>query len=43
MYKAGNVELVVAKNIGQVTVRYVCSIYKYCVAYKTADEQSKLR
>jgi membrane-bound lytic murein transglycosylase MltF len=34
-----NVELVVAKNIGQVTVMYVRNIYKYYVAYKLALEQ----
>jgi membrane-bound lytic murein transglycosylase MltF len=38
-----NVELVVAKNIGQVTVMYVRNIYKYYVAYKLALEQSKLQ
>jgi membrane-bound lytic murein transglycosylase MltF len=36
-----NVELVVAKNVGQVTVMYVRNIYKYYVAYKLALEQSK--
>jgi membrane-bound lytic murein transglycosylase MltF len=30
----GNVELVVAKEIGEVTVQYVNNIYKYYVAYK---------
>jgi hypothetical protein len=30
----GNVELVVAKDIGQETVQYVANIYKYYVAYK---------
>ncbi len=30
----GNVELVVAKNVGQQTVQYVSNIYKYYVAYK---------
>ena len=35
----GNVELVVAKNIGQETVRYVSNIYKYYVAYKLVLEQ----
>jgi membrane-bound lytic murein transglycosylase MltF len=38
-----NVELVVAKNIGQVTVMYVRNIYKYYVAYKLALGQSKLQ
>jgi membrane-bound lytic murein transglycosylase MltF len=32
----GNVELVVAQNIGQITVQYVNNIYKYYVAYKLA-------
>jgi membrane-bound lytic murein transglycosylase MltF len=36
----GNVELVVAKNIGQETVQYVGNIYKYYVAYKLTLEQS---
>lgn len=35
----GNVELVVAKEVGQQTVRYVSNIYKYYVAYKLALEQ----
>jgi membrane-bound lytic murein transglycosylase MltF len=35
----GNVELVVAKDIGQETVQYVSSIYKYDVAYKMTQEQ----
>jgi membrane-bound lytic murein transglycosylase MltF len=30
----GNVELVVAKEVGQETVQYVSNIYKYYVAYK---------
>jgi len=30
----GNVELVVAKGVGQETVQYVSNIYKYYVAYK---------
>ena len=30
----GNVELVVAKDVGQQTVQYVSNIYKYYVAYK---------
>jgi membrane-bound lytic murein transglycosylase MltF len=37
----GNVELVVAKNIGQVTVTYVGNVYKYYIAYKLALEQQK--
>jgi membrane-bound lytic murein transglycosylase MltF len=36
----GNVELVVAKEIGQETVQYVSNIYKYYVAYKLTLEQS---
>jgi membrane-bound lytic murein transglycosylase MltF len=39
----GNVEFVVAKEIGQETVRYVSNIYKYYVAYKLILEQSELR
>jgi membrane-bound lytic murein transglycosylase MltF len=39
----GNVELLVAKEIGQETVRYVSNIYKYYVAYKLVLEQSHLR
>jgi membrane-bound lytic murein transglycosylase MltF len=38
----GNVELVVAKEVGQETVHYVGNIYKYYVAYKLAAEQSQL-
>ena len=37
-----NVELVVARDIGQQTVQYVSNIYKYYVAYKLVLEQSKL-
>ena len=36
----GNVELVVAREIGQVTVTYVGNVYKYYVAYKLAQGQS---
>ena len=39
----GNVELMVAKDIGQETVQYVSNIYKYYVAYKMAVEQRELR
>jgi membrane-bound lytic murein transglycosylase MltF len=39
----GNVELMVAKDIGQETVQYVSNIYKYYVAYKMAIEQQQLR
>jgi hypothetical protein len=31
----------VAKDVGQEAVQYVSDIYKYCVAYKIALEQSK--
>lgn len=36
----GNVELVVAKDVGQQTVQYVSNVYKYYVAYKLTLEQS---
>ena len=36
-----NVELVVAKDVGQQTVQYVSNIYKYYVAYKLTLEQSE--
>jgi len=36
----GNVELVVAKEIGQETVSYVNNIYKYYVAYKLVLQES---
>jgi membrane-bound lytic murein transglycosylase MltF len=36
----GNVELVVAKDVGQETVQYVSNIYKYYVAYKLTLEES---
>ncbi len=39
----GNVELMVAKDIGQETVQYVSNIYKYYVAYKLALEQKQIR
>jgi len=35
----GNVELAVAKDIGQETVTYVNNIYKYYVAYKLTWQQ----
>jgi len=35
----GNVELLVAKDVGQETVTYVGNIYKYYVAYKLSLEQ----
>jgi membrane-bound lytic murein transglycosylase MltF len=37
----GNVELVVAKEVGQQTVQYVSNIYKYYVAYKLTLEESE--
>jgi membrane-bound lytic murein transglycosylase MltF len=37
----GNVELEVAKDIGQETVTYVDNIYKYYVAYKLTVEQKQ--
>jgi membrane-bound lytic murein transglycosylase MltF len=36
----GNVELVVAQDVGQQTVQYVSNIYKYYVAYRLVVEQS---
>jgi membrane-bound lytic murein transglycosylase MltF len=39
----GNMDLLVAKDIGQETVTYVGNIYKYYVAYKLALEQAQLR
>ena len=39
----GNVEIMVAKDIGQETVQYVSNVYKYYVAYKMAVEQRRLR
>jgi membrane-bound lytic murein transglycosylase MltF len=38
-----NVELVVAKSIGQETVTYVSNVYKYYVAYKLAEEQGRIQ
>ena len=37
----GNVDLVVAKDIGQETVVYVSNIYKYYVAYRLTVEQAQ--
>ena len=37
----GNVELEVAKDIGEKTVTYVDNIYKYYVAYKLAAERKE--
>jgi membrane-bound lytic murein transglycosylase MltF len=39
----GNVELMVAKDVGQETVTYVSNIYKYYIAYKLAQKQAELR
>lgn len=37
----GNVELEVAKEVGQETVNYVSNIYKYYLAYKLTSEQKQ--
>jgi membrane-bound lytic murein transglycosylase MltF len=37
----GNVELMVAKDVGQETITYVGNIYKYYVAYKLAAQQTQ--
>ena len=39
----GNVELMVAKDVGQETVTYVGNVYKYYIAYKLALEQKELQ
>ena len=39
----GNVELLVAQDVGQQPVQYVSNIYKYYVAYKLVQEQSKVQ
>ncbi len=39
----GNVELEVAKEVGQETVNYVSNIYKYYVAYKLTIEQKQAK
>jgi hypothetical protein len=39
----GNVELEVARDIGEETVTYVDNIYKYYVAYKLAAENQAER
>ena len=39
----GNMEIMIAKDIGQETVQYVSNVYKYYVAYKMAVEQRQLR
>ena len=36
-----NVELLVAQNVGPVTVQYVSNIYKYYIAYKLVVEQGQ--
>ena len=38
-----NVELMVAKDIGQETVTYVGNVYKYYIAYKLAMQQKELQ
>ena len=35
-----NMELLVARNVGQVTVTYVANVYKYYIAYKLALQQA---
>jgi membrane-bound lytic murein transglycosylase MltF len=37
----GNVELLVAQNMGPVTVQYVSNIYKYYVAYKLVVQEGQ--
>jgi membrane-bound lytic murein transglycosylase MltF len=37
----GNVELLVAEDIGQETVTYVGNVYKYYIAYKLALQDEK--
>ena len=37
----GNVELLVAKDVGQETVTYVGNVYKYYIAYKLAAQDEK--
>jgi membrane-bound lytic murein transglycosylase MltF len=39
----GNVELVVAREIGQETVQYVNNIYKYYVAYKLVLQEAQFQ
>ncbi len=39
----GNMDLVVAKDIGQETVVYVSNIYKYYIAYRLTLEQSQAK
>ena len=36
-----NVELLVAQDVGPVTVQYVSNIYKYYIAYKLVVEQGQ--
>jgi membrane-bound lytic murein transglycosylase MltF len=38
-----NVEVIAAEKIGQETVRYVSSIFKYYVAYQLVVEQQQAR
>jgi membrane-bound lytic murein transglycosylase MltF len=39
----GNVELIVARDVGEQTVQYVSNIYKYYVAYKLTLEESGVK
>jgi membrane-bound lytic murein transglycosylase MltF len=39
----GNVELVVAKDIGQETVQYISNVYKYYVAYKLILQEAEIQ
>jgi membrane-bound lytic murein transglycosylase MltF len=39
----GNVELLVARDVGEQTVQYVSNIYKYYVAYKLTLEESAVK
>lgn len=39
----GNVELVVAKAVGQETVQYISNIYKYYVAYKMILQEAEIQ
>jgi membrane-bound lytic murein transglycosylase MltF len=39
----GNVELMVAKDVGQETVTYVSNVYKYYIAYKLALEHANVQ
>jgi hypothetical protein len=39
----GNVEVVVAREIGRETVQYVSNIYKYYVSYSLLAQQADIR